>query len=213
MDAFLFSGGIATIANNQATFHFYIKDHLGSNRIVVSEDGTIKQKLYYYPFGGLYGDICVNPEFQRYKYNGKEYDHQHGLDLSDYGARMYNPVIGSWLSMDSKAEKYYHISPYTYCYGNPIKFIDPDGERPKASEAALMAVYVYGDKDNSKFYKDQLSKVGWELSKFPTSIQMNYKKFTNTDYNLHCSNVLRMELQNMLMSMLGPIQLRTLLKT
>ena len=78
--------------------------------------------------------------------------------------------------MDSKAEKYYHISPYTYCYGNPIKFIDPDGERPKASEAALMAVYVYGDKDNSKFYKDQLSKVGWELSKFPTSIQMNYKK-------------------------------------
>lgn len=176
LDAFLFSGGIATIANNQATFHFYIKDHLGSNRIVVSEDGTIKQKLYYYPFGGLYGDICVNPEFQRYKYNGKEYDHQHGLDLSDYGARMYNPVIGSWLSMDSKAEKYYHISPYTYCYGNPIKFIDPDGERPKASEAALMAVYVYGDKDNSKFYKDQLSKVGWELSKFPTSIQMNYKK-------------------------------------
>lgn len=127
LDAFLFSGGIATIANNQATFHFYIKDHLGSNRIVVSEDGTIKQKLYYYPFGGLYGDVCVNPEFQRYKYNGKEYDHQHGLDLLDYGARMYNPVIGGWHSIDPSAEKYYHLSPYCYCGNNPINAIDLDG--------------------------------------------------------------------------------------
>lgn len=127
LDAFLFSGGIATIANNQATFHFYIKDHLGSNRIVVSEDGTIKQKLYFYPFGGLYGDVCVNPEFQRYKYNGKEYDHQHGLDLLDYGARMYNPVIGGWHSIDPSAEKYYHLSPYCYCGNNPINAIDLDG--------------------------------------------------------------------------------------
>lgn len=127
LDAFLFAGGIATIANNQATFHFYIKDHLGSNRIVVSEDGTIKQKLYYYPFGGLYGDVCVNPEFQRYKYNGKEYDHQHGLDLLDYGARMYNPVIGGWHSIDPSAEKYYHLSPYCYCGNNPINAIDLDG--------------------------------------------------------------------------------------
>ena len=38
------------------------------------------------------------------------------------------------------------MSPYAYCLGNPVNFIDPDGERPKASEAALMAAYAYKDK-------------------------------------------------------------------
>ena len=29
--------------------------------------------------------------------------------------------------MDQYAEKYYHINPYLYCAGNPIRYVDPDG--------------------------------------------------------------------------------------
>ena len=32
-----------------------------------------------------------------------------------------------FLSIDPLAEKYYHISPYVYCAGNPVNAIDPDG--------------------------------------------------------------------------------------
>ena len=61
------------------------------------------------------------------KYNGKEFDRTHGLDWYDYCARQYDPASGRFTSMDPLCEKYYNISPYSYCAGNPIRYVDPDG--------------------------------------------------------------------------------------
>ena len=61
------------------------------------------------------------------KYNGKEFDRTHGLDWYDYCARQLDPTTGLFTSMDPLCEKYYNISPYSYCAGNPIRYVDPDG--------------------------------------------------------------------------------------
>lgn len=37
--------------------------------------------------------------------------------------------ISKWLSVDPLADKYPNISPYAYCSWNPVKFVDPNGER------------------------------------------------------------------------------------
>lgn len=50
-----------------------------------------------------------------------------GVNQLDYGARIYNPRLGRWLSVDPKAEDYYFDSPYTFCANNPVNFIDLDG--------------------------------------------------------------------------------------
>lgn len=53
----------------------------------------------------------------------------HGYDTYDYGFRGYYPAVGRFTTVDPLAEKYYGISPYVYCAGNPIMFIDPDGRQ------------------------------------------------------------------------------------
>lgn len=67
----------------------------------------------------------------------------HGLDWYDYGARMYDPAMGLFTQIDPLAEQYPHLNPYQYCAGNPVKYVDPDGMRPKWKEAMAMADDVY----------------------------------------------------------------------
>ena len=56
------------------------------------------------------------------------YNHEQcGLDLYDYGARLYDPAAAFWTSPDPLCEKYYNISPYAFCNDNPVRFIDPTG--------------------------------------------------------------------------------------
>jgi len=81
---------------------------------------------HYYPFGGLMGESTAGG-VQPYKYNGKELDRMHGLDLFDYGARHYDAAIGRWWGVDALAEANYHISQYVYTSNNPVNRIDPTG--------------------------------------------------------------------------------------
>ena len=106
---------------------FILYDRLGSVRSVADEDGNVLQQNLYYARGGAWGDVCTAPGFQSYKYCGKYLDRKHGLDLYDYGARLYDPAAAFWTSPDPLCEKYYNISPYAFCNNNPVTFIDPDG--------------------------------------------------------------------------------------
>jgi RHS repeat-associated protein len=117
--------GYITLSGSTPTYH-YLKDHLGNNRVVMAQSGTVEQINHYYPFGGLFGEGTATSN-QAYKYNGKELDRMHGLDWYDYGARNYDAAIGRWQTMDPLAEKYINISPYNYVANNPIIFVDKNG--------------------------------------------------------------------------------------
>lgn len=114
-------------------YYFYIQDHLGNNRVVSEQDGTVVQTNDYYPYGMTFAESTAT-DTQPYKYNGKELDIKGGLNLYDYGARHYDPVLGRFMTIDPLAEKYYSISPYAYCAGNPLKYIDLKGDSISVAE-------------------------------------------------------------------------------
>ncbi|MEZ0007094.1 RHS repeat-associated protein [Flavobacterium sp. 28YEA47A] len=132
-------------------------DHLGNIRLSYAKDPEnpnvlkILEEDHYYPFGlkhtNYNSDLLVHREYRgalaikdpvtpeplvpvlpyNYKYNGKEFQDELGLNFYDYGARNYDPAIGRWMNIDPLAEQYRRWSPYNYAMNNPMRFIDPDG--------------------------------------------------------------------------------------
>lgn len=66
----------------------------------------------------------------RYSFNGKENDTEIKGDGNsvDFGARIYDPRLGRWLSVDPEYKQYPFASPYMAFGNNPNVFIDPGGE-------------------------------------------------------------------------------------
>jgi len=131
--------GYITFTGATPVYHYYLKDHQGNNRVVINQAGTVEQVTHYYPFGGLMGE-STSGGVQPYKYNGKELDRVHGLDLFDYGKRHYDAVLGRWHSVDPLANKHPQLTPYAYCANNPLKYIDPDGRDVKPAGTAELVM-------------------------------------------------------------------------
>ena len=128
ISAILFDGGYASVDDdNGIVMHFYVKDHLGSNRLVVDGNGNIEEVNHYYPFGALMGDRC-GVSRNNYKYIGKELDTMYGWNMQDHEARWYDPVVGRWMVTDPLQEKYASVSSYCYTNNNPIVYYDSNGK-------------------------------------------------------------------------------------
>lgn len=120
----LTGNGYITLSDKK--YHYYLKDHQGNNRAVVSQTGAVEEMNHYYPFGGVFASTG---NVQPYKYNDKELDTKLGLNWYDYGARHYDAALGRWHVADPLAEKYYGTSLYAYCENNPVSFVDMDGRK------------------------------------------------------------------------------------
>ena len=121
----LFEGGYVDMNGDVPVYMFFIKDHLGSVRAVVSETGEVQQTNEYYPYGDLFGTSGTGSSGNRFRFTGKELSAETGL--YDFSARFLHTKFGRFTTIDPLAEKYPGISPYAYCNGNPVNFVDPDG--------------------------------------------------------------------------------------
>jgi RHS repeat-associated protein len=146
-------------------YDYYLKDHLGSTRVVFNSTTGRKQTNEYYPFGMLYTPRTVATS--KYLYNGKEIQDDvlsgTALDWYDYGARFYDPQIGRWHSIDPASEIYTSYSPYNYALNNPVSNTDPNG----------MDVSFGGGPHGGDYYTGEDAQVAFSMIKAQTNSSSN----------------------------------------
>ena len=101
--------------------------------------------------------------------SGKEKDSETGYYY--FGARYYNSDLSLWLSVDPMSDKYPSLSPYNYCAWNPLKIVDPDGNK----------IWIIGEDGTQYQYKDNkvYDKSGNEYSGGDKFIDKTYQALSD----------------------------------
>lgn len=124
--------------NGSWDVYYIIRDFLGSVNQIVSKNGVILQDLRYNAWGrvGEYGrEYYLYPIGEEPKlligrgYTGHEHLQEYGL--INMNARLYDPVIGRFLSPDPYVQMpdfSQNFNRYSYALNNPLRYTDPNGE-------------------------------------------------------------------------------------
>ncbi|NDW18126.1 hypothetical protein D0T53_04240 [Dysgonomonas sp. 216] len=122
---------------NTWAIYYICRDYLGSITHVANASGAVRQELSYDAWGRL-----RNPANQTIYTSGSEpvlllgrgytgHEHLTMYGLINMNARLYDPVLGRFLSPDPYVQDPYNsqnFNRYSYCLNNPLKYNDPNGE-------------------------------------------------------------------------------------
>ena len=168
---------------------YELADYQGNISTVIDSDGAIVSHTGFYP----YGQPWRRPGELSWLYGGKEWLGADGRDEYDFHARRQYPHLGIFTTPDPHAESCHDISPYAYCAGNPIMFIDPTGENTYRVAGDGNFYLLYED-DNEKdvIYNDNLD-ASIEVSKdFMASHRTVKGEFKNEPSKTRTSQLYRL---------------------
>ena len=127
------SGPIADGNFTEVERQYLFKDHIGSTDVIVDNDGNIVERLSFNPWGErrdadwTEADGEITSSTNR-GFTGHEMDDEIGL--INMNARIYDPVIGRFLSPDAlipSPTDLQSYNRYSYVRNNPLSFTDPTG--------------------------------------------------------------------------------------
>jgi RHS repeat-associated protein len=118
---------------------YLLKDHLGGVEGYTSETGALLAKTSYHPMGARRSGDWLSPnptsaEWQQIQLatprGYTEHEHLDNLGLIHMNGRVYDPVLGRFLSPDPVIQDPYDsqsLNRYSYVRNNPLRFTDPSG--------------------------------------------------------------------------------------
>jgi len=127
---------IYRVVNGTGTLYWVAKDHLGSIMGLYNQSGTMLEEYSYDAWGRRRDPIDwdylaagLNPS-QLITRGYTMHEHLDNNALINMNGRLYDPVLGRMLSPDNfiqDAGSTQNYNRYTYCFNNPLKYIDPSG--------------------------------------------------------------------------------------
>jgi RHS repeat-associated protein len=117
-------------------------DHLGSIVKLTEGDGTTVFKASYDAWGKQ--KITTNTFMSYRGYTGHEHIPEFGL--INMNGRMYDPVLGRFLSPDPYVQApdfSQNFNRYSYCLNNPLKYTDPSGELFGIDDMLVITAFAY----------------------------------------------------------------------
>ena len=109
-------------------------DQVGSLRLVTDSNGNTVKQIEYDSFGNILTDN--SPTFTvPFGFAGGLHDRD--ISLVRFGFRDYDPETGRWTAKDPIGFKGGDVDVFGYVLGNPVSFIDPNGENPLLIGAAI----------------------------------------------------------------------------
>src|SRR5690606_4202979 len=143
---FVYARGLAPeyMIRGGETFRF-VKDHLGSVRLVVNAaTGDIVQRLDFDAWGRVLTDTA--PGLQPFGFAGGHHDPDTGLVR--FGARDYDPDTGRWTAKDPLGFAGGDTNLYAYAGGDPVNFVDSAGtsaeDATQADALGPITIHVLG---------------------------------------------------------------------
>ncbi|MCP4276947.1 MAG: RHS repeat-associated core domain-containing protein, partial [Gammaproteobacteria bacterium] len=143
---------LLSLNNTTEGSQFYLFDALGSVVNLTKPDTSIQTRIQYDAWGNVRNQVGQSKN--EFGFTGHEMDEESGLIYMK--ARFYDPVLGVFLNRDAfegTSDTPPSLHKYLYAYGNPVVFIDPDGN------AAYLASGQEFDELGYQLYQDG-NKVG-----------------------------------------------------
>mgnify|MGYP003166176319 FL=1 len=110
-------------------------DYQGSLLALTDMNGVVKERYAYDPWGNRRNPVLWKDPDTRTKFIVDRgytlHEHLDGLGLINMNGRVYDPLLGMFLSPDPYVQapgNWLNYNRYGYCYGNPLLYTDPDGE-------------------------------------------------------------------------------------
>ncbi len=144
---YYYAGGQRIAVRVDGALYFLHSDHLGSATLATDAGGNRVGEARYKPYGEARYIWGVMPTDRLY--TGQRWE---GLGLYNYGARMYSPGLGRWISPDALVPSPANpqsLNRYAYVYNSPVTYLDADGRFPIvpvliAAGVVVLKVVDYG---------------------------------------------------------------------
>ena len=162
--------GIYDKATETRTLYHGYYDAQGSLIALTDNSGNVLARYAYDPWGGRvsptdWTQSTTAPDVLGINRGYTMHEHLDEFDLINMNGRVYDPAVAQFLSPDpyiQDAGNWLNYNRYAYCYNNPTRYVDPDGEiiTETLVFAGIMALFQGSVNLGMQMYKGNVNSFG-----------------------------------------------------